>query len=1029
MPSLDPERRIELLQIHRRLAEIRETVFRPRQPIGDFEYTVTGVGREPERMPDSGWKRFRVGDRWGGLDQATWFRLRTIVPDSMAGERVVALLRPRGEALAYVDGRPAQGVDEHHDIIFLADAAEPGQEFEIALEAIASARFDEYHHFEYADIAVMNPAAWDFYWDGQVLYEVVEMLPENYAPRLRLMKLLSDAVFAVDLQRAGTPPYFVSLLRAQKQLRRGLKEFEASYGMGHITLAGHSHIDTAWLWPLRETRRKVGRTFSTVLALMQRYPEYHFSASQPALYDFTRRNFPEIYEGIKKRAKEGRWEPCGAMWVEPDCNVPSGESLVRQLLYGNRFFREEFGFHSRIAWLPDAFGFNWSLPQILKKAQVDTFVTTKISWSTFTQFPYSLFQWEGADGSRVWGVMPPLNYNGNPLPKNLVEHWNLFHEKDKVDELPFSFGWGDGGGGPTPEMLEYGKRLKNIVGVPRCDFGRIDASIETMESQVRFEDLPVWNGELYLELHRGCQTSQARTKRNNRKCEVMLRDAEFLASLALLNGGAYEQEELAKAWKIVLTNQFHDILPGSSITEVYEVADRDYAEAQEIIAGVRDRALEYLADRIDTAGPGTPVVVVNTLPWVRSDLVRVKVELPDGAFSVEDSEGQPVPCQQVGENEIVFEAYAVPPLGYAVYQVVPGDHFAEASGILKASDRALENAFLRIRFDRKGYITSIYDKTAEREVLPKGARANVLQLFDDRPFLHDAWDIDHNFEAVAWEAELAEPVEVIETGPVRASVRMVRKTEKSTITQDIVLYANSPRIDFVTEVDWQEKNVLMKVAFPVDVRASQAAYEIQYASIDRPTHKNTPFDAARFEVPALRWADLSEGDYGVSLLNDCKYGYDVKGNLLRLSLLRSPIDPDPKADEGHHVFTYALFPHEGDWRNGTVQQGFELNVPLLAHVAPGNVGELPRVSAFASVDVDNVVIDHIKRAEDSDAIIVRLYEAHGQRGPVNVTFADEPKSVMECDLMEENDRPVEVNAANVRLYVTPYELRTLKVQF
>jgi alpha-mannosidase len=1026
MPNFEPERRIETWQIRRRLEQIKESIFSERRPMDSIEHAVTGPGRYPERAPESGWKKFAVGDRWGGLDNATWFRLRVRVPKEMAGQKVVGLVRPHGESLVYRDGQPYQGLDEHHDLVFLTDKALGGETFELLLESNPHARFDEYHHFAYADIAVMHPLVWDFYWDCQVVYEVLEVLPPNYQPTLRLWELLKQAVFAVDLQRAGEP-YHESIARAQKLLRKGLKKFETSYGMGRIALTGHSHIDTAWLWPLRETERKVGRTYSTVLRLMERYPEYHFSASQPVLYEYVKKNFPELWEGIRRRVKEGRWEPCGGPWVEPDCNVPSGESLVRQFVYGNRFFRKEFGVHSRIAWLPDAFGYPWSLPQILKKAQIDTFITTKISWSTHTEFPHSFFQWQGADGTRVWALMPPLNYNGNPTPKNILEQWNLFKQKDKVDEVPFSFGWGDGGGGPTVEMLEYGKRLKNVVGMPQCEFGRTQDSVDRMQAQVKLEELPLWNGELYLELHRGCQTTQARTKRNNRKCEWLLHDAEFLSSLALLHGGAYEQDALLEAWKIVLTNQFHDILPGSSINEVYKVADADYARAKEIVTGVRDRALAFLAKRIDASGPGTPIVVFNTLPWVRSDLVRVKVEPSDGAFGVLDPSGNAVPYQMCGD-ELVFETYAVPPLGYAVYRIVPGERHPEPSGPLKATASGLENQYLRVRLDKKGRITSIFDKEAGREVLAPGALGNQLQFFDDRPFAHDAWDIDHNFEEIAWEAQ-AVSVEAGEAGPVWASVRVVSKTERSTIAQDIVLYANSSRIDFVTHADWHEKFTLLKAAFPVSVLSPRATYEIQYATIERPTHNNTAFDAARFEVAGHRWADLSEGDYGVSLLNDCKYGYDVKGNVLRLSLLRSPINPDPHADEGEHRFTYAIYPHEGDWRNGSIQQGFELNAPLLAHVADPSPGELPSLDSFASVDAENVVIDHVKKAEDSDAIVVRLYESCGQRGEVNLTFTHEPKSVVECDLMEENDQPVEHRAGNVRLYMTPYDLRTLKVRF
>ncbi len=1043
MPEFDSERLIEAGQIQERIREIQGTVFSERQPIGKLEYVVTGPGKGPERAPKAGWKPFKVWDLWGGFDQTTWFRMKVRVPQSMKGKKVVALVRVAqisflpggqetnegGEALAYVNGEPFQGLDRNRDELFLTDKAKGGEVFEVVLEACPSTRLDLHHLFGYADIAVMNPLAWEFYWDAQVVFEVFRELDPNTAPARKLLALLDAAVRSVDLQHKGEPPYFDSLAKAGQALRTGLKEFESSRGMGKLILAGHAHIDTAWLWPLRETKRKCARTFSTVLSLMDRYPEFHFSCSQPVQYEWIKVHYPELYARIKQRVKEGRWELCGAPWIEPDHNVPSGESLVRQYLYGNRFYEREFGQRSQIAWVPDSFGYTWALPQIMRKAGLAAFATTKISWSMFTEFPYSMFQWEGADGTRVFALMPPLNYNGNPVPKDCIAQWNQFKQKERVDELPFSFGYGDGGGGPTMNMIEHGKRLKNIVGVPKCEFGRFADCVERMRRATERQELPVYNGELYLELHRGCQTTQARTKRNNRKCEVALHDAEFLSVLAHLNSGTYDHARLWEAWKTVLTNQFHDILPGSSISEVYTQADQDYSEVQAVIRSVKDAALKHVLKSIDTSGEGIPLVVFNTLSWVRDDVATVKVpNLPD-KFCVVDTGGNPVPSQRTGKSEVNFEAKAIPPLGHTVYRVVTGTRHADPTGLLKATPTSLENDFMRIRLDKSGSLTQVYDKIEEREVLPRGARGNVLQLFDDRPWKNDAWDIDHNFDTRMWEPGPAESIEVIETGPVRAVVRVVRKTEKSTFTQDVTMYASSPRIDFVTKVDWHEKRVLLKVAFPVDVRASRATYEIQYATIERATHTNTAYDRARFENPALRWADLSEGDYGVSLLNDCKYGYDVRGNVLRLSLLRSPVIPDSHADEGQHEFIYSLFPHAWGWRNGTVHEGHQLNTPLLAVSAPKSKGANAPVGSFASVDAENVMVDHVKKHEDSGAVIVRLYEAHGQRGPATLTFSRKPASVSECDLMEENDRPVQLEGHSLRFYVTPYELRTFKVRF
>ena len=1043
MPHFDVERRIESIQIRNRIAEIEQTIYSQRQPIGNLECCVTGTGKGPERAPETGWKPFKVLGMWGGLDQTTWFRMTATIPASMKGQRVVALVRTAqasfvpdnpdlnegGEALAYVNGAPFQGLDRNRDELYLAEKARGGEAFEIVLETCPSTRYDLRHVFAYADIAVMNPQVWDFYWDCTVVFEVWEQLDQNTARARHLMALLDECVRSVDLQHTGEASYFDSIAHAQRTLRRGLRAFSADTDMGKLVLAGHAHIDTAWLWPLRETQRKCARTFSTILNLMDRYPEFYFSCSQPIQYEWIKTHYPELYVRIKERVKEGRWELCGAPWCEPDHNVPSGESMVRQYLYGNRFYEREFGKRSKIVWVPDSFGYMWSLPQIIKKAGLNAFVTTKIDWSKMTQFPYSMFEWEGSDGSRVFALMPPLNYNGNPVPEKCIKQWRLFKQKELVDELPYAFGWGDGGGGPTMSMIEHGKRMKDITGVPQCEFGRISDCVERMRQKTRDKTLPVYNGELYLELHRGCQTTQARTKRNNRKCEVLLRDAELLSVLAVMNGGKYDHVKLWNAWKPVLTNQFHDILPGSSINEVYTQADTDYAEARKEGEDVRDTAAASVMRGIDTSGEGAPIVVFNTLGWVRTDVANVKAALPESDFAVLNPAGIATPHQIAEDGSLLFEANGVPPLGYATHRIVPGRVPAQPSHFLKASTAGMENQFLRIRFDKRGCLTSIYDQIERREVLSKGQRGNVLQLFDDRPWLHDAWDIDHNFEANMWEPKTTERMEVVESGPVRAVVRVVRKTEKSTFTQDVTMYAGSPRVDFVTRVDWHEKRTLLKVAFPVDVRAQRATFEIQYAAIERNTHNNWPQDCARFEVPAYRWADLSEGDFGVTLLNDCKYGYDVKGNVLRLSLLRSSVDPDPHADEGYHEFTYSIYSHAWGWRNGAVRQGYELNVPLHAVQAPKSKGPFPSVDAFASIDVENVVIDAVKKHEDSDAIIVRLYEAHGQRGDVTLTFGRRPKKVTECDLMEENDVSVKPSGNNVRFFIKPFEIRTFKVVF
>jgi alpha-mannosidase len=1028
MPSFEAERNIIMHQIMARLREVLATVFTGRQSAGNVECVVTGPMKGPERAPKSGYRPFEVPGYWGGADETTWFRFKARVPASMKGREVLAFVRLGGSgSLAFVDGRPVTGLDPNRDFIPLTPNAKGGETFEITIEAAPHTEHPEKQRFEYADIAACNPAPWSFFWDATTALSVYQELPENNAPRMRLLDLLDRTVKMVDLNTADAAVYEASLRKAGAALKKGLKEFPSTHGTGRMNLVGHSHIDTAWLWPIRETRRKIGRTFSTVLTMMERYPEYRFSCSQPVQYEWMQTHYPELYKEVKKRVKEGRWEPLGCFWVEPDLNVPSGESLIRQTVYGNRFFRKEFGVHSRVAWTPDTFGYCWTLPQILKRAQVDYFATTKLNWNQFTEVPYNFFVWEGTDGSEVT-ALKYWEYNGQITPGNIRKQWDLHAQKDKTENFLFSYGFGDGGGGPTAEMLETGMRLADITGVPKCEFTTVETAIDRMVAECPPDQLPRWNGELYFELHRACQITQARNKRHNRKCELLLRDNELLGVAAMLTGGKYDADTLYDCWKTVLTNQFHDILPGSSVNEVYRDTDREYADVTARLTALRDAALGHLARQADTSGEGIPFLVANTLSWSRQGHVEVRVTLPKGPFGVVDETGAPVPFQKTADGALLVETNPLPPLGYAVYRVVPGGT-PGAAPLLKVSARGLENESLKIRFAKDGTLASVYDKENGREVLAPGAKGNQLQLFEDRPFMHDAWDIDFNFEEHMWTPGAPESVTVVEEGPVRATVRMVWKTGRSAITQDVVLHARSSRVEFRTHVDWHERRTLLKAAFPVDIRSSRATYEIQFAAVERPTHHNRASDLAQFEGPAQRWADLSEGDYGVSLLNDCKYSYDIHNNLMRISLLRSPVLPDPTADEGEHLFTYALYPHAWDWRNGTVEEGHDLNTPLLAVAAAASKGSLPAAGSLAAIDSEHVVIDTVKKAEDSDAVIVRLYEDLGQRGDAEITFGQAPKKVTECDLMEENDTPVQVKGSTATLSVKPFEIRTLKVVF
>lgn len=1050
MPFFDVENDLLRQQIQKRLQEIEATIYPDILPIGEWYSFKAGHGQGPREIPSNTgknkvqWRHFRVGPGavWGeeAFDVTVWFRTAVRIPQSMKGKTVALRLHPGGESLCYLNGKPDQGLDENRRIVRLVERAKGGERYAVVLESYNSAHWTPWsghvRQFDQAELVTIDRTVWDFYWDLRVALETYQVLETNTSHSHRLIQLLAQAAALVEPNACGTPIYTEQIQKASRFLRKGLQSFQGSAGWGTITLTGHAHIDTAWLWPLRETRRKCARTFSSVLKYMETYPEYCFSQSQAQLYEFIKDHYPDIYAKIKKRVKEGRWEICGAGWVEEDNNIPSGESMIRQFLYGNRFYENEFGVRSRVAWLPDSFGYSWSLPQILLKCGIDYFVTNKISWCEYNKaFPYSLFWWQGVDGSRIFSYLPVLNYNGNVSPKDLRAQWESFRQKDLCDETGLSFGYGDGGGGPTVEMIETGRRLKNFVGVPKVQFGKTEPMLDRLYQSIDHKALPVWNGELYLEYHRGCQTTQARTKRFNRKLEAALHNAEFLSVWASRYRKPYPADELYAAWKTLLLNQFHDILPGSSIGEVYAVAEKMYAEACDTVAGVTDAALECLIDSIDTEGDGKPVVVLNSRSWLRTEAVEIALptKFRNGDVAVVDGTGQRLPVQISGsgnERKLVFLARNVPPMGYATFWLRKAEKNSETVSPLTVNETAMENGYLRLRFDKKGQIVSIFDKWRNREIVPKGAKANVLRLYDDRPHEWDAWEVDYNYTDTSWDWDDLQQLEVVESGPVRAVLRVVRKTEKSTLIQDITLYRHTPRVDFVTHVDWHEKRRLLKAVFPVDVLSPRASYEIQFGAIERPTHHNTAYDRSKFEVPAHRWADLSETDYGVALLNDSKYGYGIQENVMTLSLLRSPVMPDPYADEGEHRFTYSILPHAGSWQTeGVVQAGLELNEPLLAVPVRAKKGKYPASDSLILTDAANVLVDTVKKAENGNATIIRLYEAIGRRGECQVTFNREPKAVAECNCVEEDDRPLRLNANQVNLNFHPFEIKTLKVVF
>jgi alpha-mannosidase len=934
------------------------------------------------------------------------------------------------EALAYLDGVPFHGIDRYHREIDLTGYVEPGGQHEILLEAYSSLRAD-LHTVTALQLVDIDNGAEALYHDLRVLGDVALAMPEISVDRGRLIRALHSAYVRLDLRDPGSVTFAESVEAARRILAREV--FDAESGIQPAIVAvGHAHIDLAWLWPVTQTRRKGARTFSTALRLMDRYPEFQFVASQPALYQMVREDEPIVYEQIKQRIGEGRWQPTGSTWVEMDCNLPGGESLIRQFLYGRRYFREELGVDPAILWLPDVFGYSGALPQIMAGCGVERFMTTKMSWNEYNRLPHDTFRWRGIDGTPVLVQMvtAPMGtdsefeedrwnqvytYNSRLTPSEVARAWALYRDKELNSELLCLYGYGDGGGGPTAEMEETAVRLRHLAGLPSVKQGSAEEYFDRVWDRVWTDpDLAEWTGELYFEYHRGTYTSQAWIKRANRMAELLYREAELWSAAA----GRACAPMLAPGWKNILFHQFHDILPGSSIHEVYENARDAYDEILSLGQSVRDRALEALLASVGMAEPS--LVVVNPAPFVRDDPVEVELR--------SDEPGPTgLTVQRLGEDRALVAASA-PPLGLRAF---PLGASAGLDNELVITEEVLENRYFRIRLGSDGSIVSLLDKRADREVIEAGQRGNQFVAFEDRPLRFDAWDIQANYAEKRYPVDAVTSLVVVETGPLRGGVEIVRRYESSAISQRILIYRDVPRIDFPTRVDWHEHQTLLKVAFPVAVHAERATFDIQFGNIERPTHWNTSWDWARFESWAHKWVDLSEGDYGVSLLNDCKYGHDIKGNVIRLTLIKSGVWPDAEADQGGHLFSYSLLPHPGDWRAAeTVRHAYLFNMPARAHVQPGMSGGHVRSGySLVSTDRPGLVIETVKPAEDGDGIIVRVYDAHNTRGPATLTFSRSIASAEETTMLEERIGDAEVEGPHLRVPIRPYGVGTYRIRF
>ncbi len=1088
---------------------------------------IAGLGKAIDtRVLD--WELSLDGSRWEPLQpgrtvKAAAFRLRATVraAEFFAGARVAgaplrlhARLQGRGLVLAnfLLDGRELEqatlhgesgtAVEETRDVLLMEKADQAPHVLEIAVEnrGFVPARGESWPErrrgapaeegswfnlqsaelvyanaeknlaalkewldsFQFADILV-NPELKRYTFTGKP-YDIPDKRRVDAARLARINAALDRAAAALDLGAlaAGDWPRARASLRRSLRLaapvRSYLKEFR-------IHLVGNAHIDIAWLWRMAETMALAKNTYETVIQNMGEYPELTYAQSQAVTYDWIEKKHPDLFKAIKEKVQAGRWEIVGGMWVEPDCNLIAGESWARQILYGKKYFHEKFGVDVRIGWNPDSFGYNWNMPQLYKLGGIDSFITQKLWWNDTTVFPHFLFNWQGVDGTTILTYMPPLSYASRLQLQEVANGVSKYEATTGLKESLILYGLGDHGGGPNREILDRVRGYGKLSLAPR--FVHTTPSPFLQKKRSEKLDLPLWQDELYLEYHQGTFTTQGAIKKNNRRTEALLATTEKLASIAWLLDGSYPGNELEQCWKSALTLQFHDILPGSSITPVIRDALETYKKVRRELMFLQENALARIAAGIDTSWvKGTPLLVFNPLSWERDDAVTVVVQLPPGGARLFDDQGREIPHAHSGGEfvaggtrrpaEFTFVARNVPALGYRIYDLIAEPAVAGAGRVsggeivpgtgrpaAPAFDPVLENAALRVVIDREsGNIRSLFDKRQGREFVAAGEQANKLWVYEDRPEDWDAWNI--GYTGRGWELNRADRVQLVEDGPLRTVVRIdksflgLTKSREypsedfpsSFFTQHVTLYKELDRVDIRTEADWWEDHLSLKACFPVDVEAEKAYYEIPFAAIGRTTRSETLWEKARYEVPALRWADLADEKGGLALLNDGKYGHDIHGGVMKLSLLRSPTWPDPTADRGRHEFTYSLYPHAGSWSKGqVVRRGQELNQPLVARVLDPHQGPLPAVHSFFAIGGNGVILDAVKLAEEGRGLVLRIYEANGNAERAVLRFHRPPQTAVLADLLEKETAPLPLKEGRLELDFRPFEIKTVRIEF
>ncbi len=989
------------------LCDLKIEGWRTKEPV-TFENRMTGE-----------YISVNKGESWGERWDCAWFHITGEVPCEAAGKYIIAKIDFSGEGCLYSEeGVPLEGLnlarrhrpgemlgDESKTDIKISESAQGGEKVDLWIDAGCNDLFGHYIDngaFKTADIEILNYETNQLYYDFQILKSLMDNLPGDSARRQSIFYSLLKACY--ELKTFSEE----EVLKARAILKKELDKKGGDPSLS-FTALGHAHLDLAWLWPIRESKRKAAATFASALRNMERYPDYCFGQSQPQQFKWVKDEHPELYRQIKEKVKEGRLEPQGAMWVEADTNVSGGEALIRQLLYGKRFFKEEFDKDIKVLWLPDVFGYSGALPQILKKSGVEYFMTIKLSWSKINDFPYHTFKWVGIDGSEVLAHMPPEGTYGSwAEPRSVIFAEKNFREKGISDEALLLYGVCDGGGGPSEDHLESIKRIKNLSGVspvhqePAINFfERIDK---------HREDFPSWNGELYLEYHQGTYTTQARNKLFNRKMENSLREAEFALTAAFLQSGyEYPKERLDEIWQEVLLYQFHDILPGSSIKRVYDESVERYMKLHEEVCEITEKAYTHIAASLIKNSDNKDMAIFNSLSWTRKEWVNTAT----GWINVE-----------------------IPPMGYSLISVSDGAKSRELSDFskIKSENGVLENDKLSVKLNERGHIISLYDKVSRREAVAPGTEMNRLAVYNDPG---DAWDFSLEYRNEELGEFMLESERYYTEGP-DAVAELTFKYGNSCVKQTLRLRSGEDILAVECFADWQETEKMLRAELPLNIHSENVKCGIQFGNVTRPTHNNTSWDYAKYEICAQKWIDISNRGYGIAVLNDCKYGHGVLENNISLNLLRSPSHPGENSDKGYHVFSYAVYPHKGDYFEGEVdKRAYEFNIkPVMIQLdtsLPNKDSEIKNSKGYISVDSENssVMIETVKKAEDGGDIIIRMYEYSGGEtfGTLSLNIGKAPKRAWLTDLMENNISELEIEENRIKIPFGAFEIQTVKVEF